>query len=86
MVTFSKLEWKKQKKQQNRCEGSDLNARTPMRIGPEPIAFDQAWQPSRLIKLRLSLYEFFVSKKDYGDFTFPSVRTTCSTCATAVPI
>src|SRR5690606_14135688 len=31
---------------QNKCEGSDLNARTPARQGPQPCAFDLAWQPS----------------------------------------
>ena len=30
------------------CGGCDSNARTPTRIGPEPIAFDLAWQPPRL--------------------------------------
>src|SRR5690606_31449665 len=30
------------------CEEPDSNRRTPTRIGPEPIAFDLARQPSRL--------------------------------------
>lgn len=28
------------------CEGRDSNPRTPMRLGPQPSAFNQAWQPS----------------------------------------
>ena len=31
---------------ENECEGSDSNARTPTRQGPQPCAFDLAWQPS----------------------------------------
>ena len=31
------------------CEEPDSNRRTPTRLGPEPSAFDLAWQPSRLI-------------------------------------
>ena len=32
--------------EKHKCEGSDLNARTPTRQGPQPCAFDLAWQPS----------------------------------------
>ena len=35
-----------------RCGGWDSNPRTPTRQGPQPCAFDLAWQPPHTKKLR----------------------------------
>ena len=40
-----------------KCEGWDLNPRTPARSGPEPDAVDQAWLPSRLYTLCMELHK-----------------------------
>ena len=49
MVSFNNKEKK--------CEGWDLNPRTPARSGPEPDAVDQAWLPSRLYTLCMELHK-----------------------------
>ena len=37
-----------------RCGGWDLNPRTPLGRGPEPRAFDLAWQPPRFLLIFLN--------------------------------
>ncbi len=55
-------------KKKDKCEGPDSNRRTPTRIGPEPIAFDLARQPSLLCSYLLDVigykYVHFRSKTD----------------------
>ncbi len=33
------------------CGGRDSNSRTPTGLGPEPSAFDLAWQPPQRIEI-----------------------------------
>ena len=43
------------KKSSKKCEGCDSNARIPTKMGPKPIAFDQAGQPSHSCSVFLTL-------------------------------